>query len=67
MLPHKFQALEIKYCEDTISKLTAPHSLLTRLQRDTSQGTENETAPRHAWKKVLKSASLGVGMAWEIC
>lgn len=56
MFLQKFQALEIRHCECTISKLTAPHSLLTYLQRDTRQGTESETVLRHAWKKVLKSA-----------
>lgn len=49
--------------EDIVLQLAAPRSLLTALQRHTSQGTESDTALRHAWQKALKSASLGARMA----
>jgi len=53
--------MDTKLCEDIETKFTGAHSLLTHLQRDTTQETENEAALRHAWKKALKSAGLGAG------
>lgn len=37
---YKFWALQIKPCEDTNFRFTAPHSLLTHVQRSTSENRE---------------------------
>lgn len=64
---YKFWALQIKPCEDTNFKFTAPHSLLTHVQRSPSGNREWGSAEACVEKKPWNQQASEQEVVWQIC